>query len=159
MKLPYFDEITPSEVEEYYEAQAELEGRIVDLDLNFEAESIDVDSLRPVAAFLTLLREMVSHGRSAIAADFDLGDNSTVVKDYLAIHESIGGEIRDTLGDPPVSKTRFLSALNIDRIGIYPEEKDGFAIIDFILGDGITNYLIVVTFNTSGEITDLGIES
>jgi hypothetical protein len=57
---------------------------------------------------------------------------------------------------------RFLSKLNLTRIGLYPQEHiESAAVFDYTMGDGdeITNYLIVAKFDGLGELKEITTES
>jgi hypothetical protein len=45
MKLKYFDEINPNELEDYYSTDIELDEHAIQLDLNFSDISIDESRL------------------------------------------------------------------------------------------------------------------
>jgi hypothetical protein len=52
-----------------------------------------------------------------------------------------------------------LSRLQLVRIGFEEDEPDRFAVFDYTIGEELTQYLVVVSFDRDGEVTDVSMES
>jgi hypothetical protein len=45
------------------------------------------------------------------------------------------------------------------RVGLYPHDKENFAIFDYSIGTEITNYLVVINTDENGELDYMAMES
>ncbi len=97
----------------------------------------------------------------AILNDFK---NTGIVKDYVEHHlEDIEKEDLDKflIGSDhaiPVEE-QLLHTLHLERVGFYPQNNDSFAVFDYTISRDITQYVIVVTFDKSGLVVGLDMES
>jgi hypothetical protein len=53
----------------------------------------------------------------------------------------------------------FLGKMSLVRIGFYPENGKRRVTFDYSLGTHLTDYLLVVTFDSSGQASDVHLES
>ena len=67
-------------------------------------------------------------------------------------HRQIGDNTKD-------ASEQLLSLIHLKRVGIYPENDSNFATIDYTIGEEITQYLIVVVVQESGDIDYITMES
>ena len=54
---------------------------------------------------------------------------------------------------------QLLAALQLVRIGLYPESADAVAVFDYTIDRRATNYLLVANFNIEGTLLDITMES
>jgi hypothetical protein len=54
---------------------------------------------------------------------------------------------------------QLLTKLELVRIGLYPDNEDGFAILDYSIGREITNYLVVINTDQNGQLDYMSMES
>lgn len=132
MEIKSFGEIDINELEEYYESSIQIQGDTVEVDLNFEMNSID-------------------YGK----------DKNSKTNQYLQHHLVSLGKERTVrvFGTKDITKKVFLDHLNLCRIGLYPEDDESYAIFDIQLPKNYTNYLLAITFDKKGNISDMSIES
>ena len=50
--LPYFGTINIESLEEYYEVEVEVNGKVVRIDLNFEANTLSLENFERVKSFI-----------------------------------------------------------------------------------------------------------
>lgn len=161
MKIPYFGEVEPSRLDEWYEVEAVIDSDPVLVELIFESEEVDQATMENVARCLEGVESLVRRARLAILSDWDRGAESEVARPYLEHHLSVMDEREATLafGSAAPDKMEFLWAARPRRIGISPENEEEFAIIDFQFPPELTQYLIAVAFDADGEISRLSMES
>ena len=83
MKLKYFGEINPNELEDYYSTDIEVDGHTIQLDLNFTEISIDESRLIKVDAILENLSAFIGKLKTYIHEDYASGSE---VQEYLDFH-------------------------------------------------------------------------
>jgi hypothetical protein len=54
---------------------------------------------------------------------------------------------------------QLLKKLHLVRIGFYPEDQDEFAVFEYSIGEELTNYLVVIVTDESGEPAYITVES
>ena len=162
IELKYFGKINLNKTDDYVDVIIEVNGNEISLDLNFTEESVPEKIMEPTIRFLEDLDETESIAHNQIIYDFK---NGRAVNDYIEHHikEFSDFELQSIGIDPAISfeekKQQFLNKIHLKRIGIYPEEWDSLAIFDYTISDELTQYVIVVQFNSDGKIVDVYVES
>ncbi|OQP58135.1 hypothetical protein A3860_07355 [Niastella vici] len=161
--LPHFGEIDLSNLDEYYDVEIEMNGKEVDLDLNFEKKTVDPARLDIVKKFLEKLPEFDQKNKKYIVEDFEGEDNDTVAT-YVEHHleeldEDELGEIIDFKNEAVEPEKQFIDALHLTRVGFYPDGDDQFAIFDYSIGRELTDYLVVIFTDENGELEYMTMES
>ena len=161
MEIEIFGKIAPQNPEEYYEGTVTLNGNTVEIDLNFESEEIEEKVMESVSDFLKSLDKFAKKAFDEISNDYDFGEKSETARLYLQHHidESSEDELKDVFGTLDIDKEAYFKALSLKRIGIYPEDYDSFAVFDIQLPEDFTNYLMAVTFDDSGELSYISMDS
>jgi hypothetical protein len=156
-----------------WETRIELSGRTIRLDINIEGTvTANPRVLDSVTQFISDPAKFDRLARAAMA-------DSEVVRDYmdhtldrsmcrdidvwLRLTRCFGVDDASAAGLDRLTMDldRFLSKLNLRRIGLYPQEAIERAVFDYAMGDGteITNYLIVAKFDGQGRLAQLVMES
>jgi hypothetical protein len=161
MYVEPFGNIDIGNLEECYDSLLEVQGDNVEIDLNFDSESIEGSDLEHIKKFLSDIEIFAEKAFKAISDDFDLGDESETVKFYLHHHlkEFQTDTIKEVFGTTDIDKQVFFRNLKLYRVGLYPEDDESFAIFDIQLPRKYTNYLIAVTFDRDGEFVHIAMES
>ena len=161
MEIEIFGKIDPNNPEEYYEGTVTLDGNSVEIDLNFESEEIEEEVMASVSDFLKSLDKFAKKAFDEISKDYDLGEESETARFYLQHHidESSEDELKDVFGTLDIDKETYFKALSLQRIGLYPEDDESFAVFDIQLPEDFTNYLMAVTFDDSGELSYISMDS
>lgn len=159
--LPPFGELDMEALDSYYDADIDFEGRTIQLDLNFEEETIDAKRLDMVQQFITRLSEFNKNNLVSIHEDFDDGDT---VKEYIEHHlEELAsedlGELIDSNNKKISRDLQLLARLQLVRVGLYPGSDEQFATFDYSIGQELTNYLVVLFTNEKGELDYMTMES
>jgi hypothetical protein len=58
-----------------------------------------------------------------------------------------------------VGLEQLLAALQLVRIGLYPESADAVVVLDYTIDRRATDYLLVANFNAEGKLLDITMES
>jgi len=161
--LPHFGAIDIDNLEEYYLVTIESNGKTIHLDLNFEEQSIDTDTLEDIKTFIERIDAIDKINAKHLANDFHDEDGETV-KLYMEHHlEELDQSQLSTLVNFEDTKTdpalQLLSKLNLVRIGIYPQSEDFFASFDYSIGLDLTDYLVVIYTDKNGGVEDMVMES
>nr|WP_321402032.1 DUF2004 domain-containing protein [uncultured Desulfobacter sp.] len=161
MYLEPFGNIDTDNLEECYDSLLYVHGDTIEIDLNFEAESIENTELEHVKKFLSGIEAFSEKAFKAISDDFDLGEKSEVVRLYLHHHleEFEEDTIQEAFGATQIDKQIFLNHLKLYRVGFYPEDDGSFAIFDIQFPKKYTDYLIAVTFDRDGKLLRMSMES
>lgn len=161
MQIEPFGEIDPGNLEEYYGGEIEIDGDVIEIDINFDSASVDVGLLKQVADYLSSIESRIEKAFEAVADDLELDEDTGTARFYLQHHlnEFSDEELQSVFGTEDVTEESFLDNLLVTRIGLYPEDHDSWSTIDIKLPDEFTNYLMSVTFNTDGELTGIAMES
>ena len=161
MEIEIFGKIDPNSPAEYYEGTVALGGNSVEIDLNFESEEIEKDVIESASDFLKSLDKFAEKAFGEISNDYDLGEESEAARFYLQHHidELSEDELKDVFGTLDIDKETYFKALSIRRIGLYPEDDESFAVFDIQLPEDFTNYLMAVTFDQSGELSYISMDS
>ncbi len=156
-----FDNIDINNLEEYYDSVISVDGNAIEVDLNFESESIEIDLLKPLSTFFQNIESFSVSAFNAISKDFDLGDESETARFYLQHHidELSESEILSIFGTTNIDKEIFFKHLSLARIGFYPEGEEDYAVFDIQLPEEYTNYLMAVTFDSEGNVSYISFDS
>ena len=161
--LPYFGNLPTENLEEYYDVDIELNGNEIQVDLNFENQTVDTLILDKVKNFIEKVEKFDKLNKTYILNDYNDEDGDTV-KFYLEHHlEEVDKEeltklvnFDDTIIEP---EQQLLSKLKLVRVGLYPDNEDNFAIFDYSIGKDITNYLVVINTDENGQLDYMTMES
>lgn len=161
--LPYFGNLPTENLEEYYNVDIELNGNKIQVDLNFEHQTVDTLILDKIKNFIEKLEKFDKLNKTYILNDYNDEDGDTV-KFYLEHHlEEVDKEeltklvnFDDRITEP---EKQLLSKLKLVRVGLYPDDEDNFAIFDYSIGKDITNYLVVINTDENGQLDYMTMES
>jgi len=162
IELKYFGKIDLNKTEEYIDILTNINENEVSIDLNIIEEKISKETIQPTIKFLENLSGIEKIAHKQVLSDFK---NGNIVKDYIEHHigefndeelKSLGIESTDSSEN---KKQKFLNKIHLKRIGIYPEEWDSLAIFDYTINDDLTQYLIVLKFDSNGKFVDIYTES
>ena len=162
VELKYFGEIDLNKTEEYTDITASIDGKEISIDLNFIEEQISKKTIQSTINLLNNITEIVRIADKEILSDLKKGDT---VKDYIEHHiEEFNDDELKSIGIEPTDDTqtkisKFLNQIHLKRIGFYPEESDSLAIFDYTINDDLTQYIIVLTFDSNGNYVDINMES
>ena len=163
IKLPHFGMLDVEALEEYYDVEIEYNNTPVQIDLNFEQASIDIQKLETVKHFIDNIRIHDLSNKKHIEKDFADEDGDTVME-YIEMHlENLGEpEIASLIG-PNTKKADqprlLMQKLHLIRVGLYPHDEDQYATFDYSLGQNITDHLVVVYTDINGNLDYMTIES
>jgi hypothetical protein len=163
IKLPHFGQLDPASLEEYYDVTIDFNGKEIQIDLNFEGKSIEIERLEIVQRFIENIRIHDISNKKYIQSDYDDEDADTV-KVYLEHHlEELGeDELAELVGPgskPATYKNQLLKQLHLVRVGLYPDSKDQFAIFDYSIGQELTNHMVVIFTDENGNLDYMTMES
>jgi hypothetical protein len=161
--LPHFGNLAIGNLEEYYHVTIDFQGNEVEIDLNFENKTIDVETMGKVKNFIENLEELNQLNTTYILDDYN-DENGDTVKFYLEHHLDVVDKdvlsdlinFNDTTTNP---EKQLFAKLKLVRVGLYPDSGNNFAIFDYSIGKNITNYLVVINTDENGQLDYLTMES
>jgi hypothetical protein len=161
--LPHFGNLPTENIEEYYDVDIEFNGNQIQIDLNFETKTIDTLTMDKVKNFIENVDKFDKLNKTYILNDYNDEEGDTV-KFYLEHHlEEVGKDELSTLINFDDKTTelekQLLHKLKLVRIGLYPHDKENFAIFDYSIGRDLTQYLVVINTNENGELDYMAMES
>ncbi len=163
IKLPYFGQIDPTSLEEYYNVGIPFQDKEIQIDLNFDNKTIDPKRLDLVKHFIENIRIYDLNNKGYISNDYNNEEGDTV-KSYLEHHlEELGQEELSKLIDlnskTSDHKNQLLKRLHLIRVGIYPDNATLFATFDYSIGQEMTNELVAIFTDENGNFDGMAIES
>lgn len=135
-----------------------LGGAPVELDLNItDQDRLDEASLHKVDYRLRFLPELVESVRELIGQELD--DEESAADQYRRFHcqNVADGEVKSVFGvERPEEITRdvFLRALRLAHVGIFPGQPERYFVLDFTLGEGFTDEVLVAAADSDGMVDD-----
>lgn len=162
IELKYFGEIDLNNTEQYLDVATTINGKEISIDLNIIEEKISRETIQPTVTFLENLSKIEKIAHDKVLQDYENGD---VVRDYIEHHiEELNDEELKSLevestDSTEIKKEKFLNKIHIKRIGLYPEELDSIAIFDYTINDDLTQYLIVLKFDSNMKFVEIYTES
>jgi hypothetical protein len=161
--LAHFGTIDVQNLEEYYEIEIPLADNLVAVDLNFEAESVSVESMQMVQHLLQNLADIDSENRAHLYDTFHNKEENTV-SFYLHHHlDNLADEdlapLVNRRNSPAEQATQLLANIHVVHISFYPDSDELISVFDYSIGEELTNYLLVVGRNPQNDICYLTLES
>ncbi|MBX7227042.1 MAG: DUF2004 domain-containing protein [Chitinophagales bacterium] len=161
--LPYFGQLFSDRLEEYYCVEVDFNGREIQLDLNFEQDTLDLETINMLKQFIEDIEKLDKSNEQYLLNDY-YDESGETVKFYLEHHlNNIPEEQLSTLinfKDQSVEPIlQLLSKLNLVRVGLYPNDEENFAVFDYSIGKDFTNYLVVINLNVQKEVDYITMES
>ncbi|WP_299150341.1 DUF2004 domain-containing protein [uncultured Dokdonia sp.] len=159
--LPYFGEITLSNARDYEIDDIKINDNNVSIDLNFEEDKINPESLKNVRNILNNIEDIEKTIKNKIR---EYIDQDGMVKEYYKYHiEEIDSQtISNYLKDADQNLTtelQLLSKTKLKRIGFYPDSPKFFAVFDYRVLSDFSDDILVVVLNGNGEIEKITVES
>ena len=134
------------------------------VDFNVRGSEMTQALFDRVAHFVAERERFDRIARAAILADHAQEPDFIPGREYFAHHvEQFSPEERrryfGSMAGEAVGLQQLLAALQLVRIGLYPESADTVAVFDYTIDRRATNYLLVANFNIEGTLLDITMES
>jgi hypothetical protein len=161
--LPYFADLNPANVGEYYDVDIEFHGQTVQIDLNFENKSIDPKRLDIAKWFIENISTFDTKNKQYIEQDYANEGNDTVrtyVEHYMDYFDE--GELSNFIdfeNKTISSEVQLIKSLRLVRMGLYPDSEDNFATFDYSIDPDTTDQLVVIFTRSNGEMNYMTMES
>jgi len=163
LRLPHFGILDTVALDDYYDTEFEYNKTEVQLQLNFDNKSIDIQRLETVKHFIDNIRIHDLNNRKRLEKDYEDKDGATV-KIYIEneLDQLAEDDLAALLG--PTTKASdiprlLLQKLHLVRVGLYPDNEDQFATFDYSLNPEVTNQLVVLFTDANGNLDYMTIES
>jgi hypothetical protein len=162
--LPYFGAINIESLAEYYEVDVEVNEKLVQIDLNFEANTLSLENFERVKSFIENIEKFDQNSHAYIQQNFE-GEQDGTVKEYVYFHlDELGDDFLAHIGiSNSIDKAQqFLNKLYLTRIGLYPDGKydtSYFAVFDYTTNQELSDQLLVVKTDHQGRLDHLSWES
>ena len=164
-KLPHFDEMEITQLDEYYSVEIEQNGQKIGIDLNFEEKEIETQLFDAVKTIIENIELEDSKNRTYITSDFN-DENGDTVKEYLKFHiEELAEELSEIVNFEDKSNSsekQLMEKLKLSRVGFYPDGKydtESFVVFDYIVDRELSDQIIVVNIDKEGKLINLAWES
>ncbi len=136
-------------------------GRPVSVYLNIEDE-IDATAVRRLSSQLQDLPKLDALARSAMAREAEAGESA--VSEYRIHHEKeLSPADLERCFVPREFKRgddqALVAALKLKSISLYPDDHDQSIVMDFTLGEKVTDYVLAVALDCAGLVTVISFES
>lgn len=159
--LTSFGEIDSDNLEEYYDAEITINGRVIEVDISFDEKSIAIDKLKKINNWLADVQKLDELGLTTIRNDYSSGDT---VKEYIKYHldELDGDDLKTLINQAKAGKTKeekLLYSIKLKLIGFYPHTDERFVNLDYTLDNDLTDYLVVLDFTEDGNLHYITLES
>lgn len=159
-ELPFFGLINPTDLMEYYSASFDFEGNSVKIDLNFNESEIGKKELKKVSSFLNYLKYEIEGTTNYLITHYEEDEIDAYLEFHLSeLDELTITELTQKSDKNLPIKLQLINSLVLNRIGIYPEDEQEYAVFDFLLGQNITNYILCVKLNKERHISEITMES
>lgn len=159
--LPYFNKIDIDNVKDYYKVQILYNNNQLDIDLNFQKQTIYQEEIYQTAIFLEKISPVDQSNRTHYKADFNNGGETV---SYINCYFEELAPLIDQRQDMSLQQKALLDKLDLIRVGLYPDGKydsSFFAVFDYSirLDDEYCNQLLVVNTDANGELVEITWES
>ena len=162
LKDPLFGLVDPHN-ETYWDTEVAVSGRPIRVDLNVDDPNLPTER---VAASLTRLADVAALTQAAreAIAPLSRSDPDDPLQLYFEHHrDELSAEaLARALGLGDVAKLSvetLVAGLELQRVGVYPENTEETFVVDFGLPRRITNYLLSVKLDADGNPTAVDMES
>jgi hypothetical protein len=136
----------------------EHDGVPINLDLSIgEHDRLDEACLHKVDYRLRFLPELIDSARERIAQDLRDEDSAAVEYRHFHCQNLQGGKVREVFGvESPdeVDDDRFVQALRLTKVGIYPGQPERYFVLGFTLGEGFTDEVLLAAADEDGVVDD-----
>lgn len=146
----------------YWDAEISLRDKAVDLDLNTDLGVITEESMQRVDWFIENLAAVEETARQLIRQEYQEANGESRCYQSHHLAEISNEDFEAFVGVPkPASNDLdgFLSLCYLKRLGLYVENPDQFAIVDFTIGTDMTDYILSVAFDSTGAARSVSMES
>lgn len=161
MDIKYFDELNSNKLEGYYSKEIELDSGKIDIDLNFDSQSLSNEQAEKLNTGLKELPNIIKNSWQWIMNDYK---NGVDVSEFISFHlddffEDDLEEILKGTDSNLDNKDRFLQTLRVNRVGVYPDSPEHYMIIDWMTDPELSNYILVIVCNAKLELEHITVES
>jgi Protein of unknown function (DUF2004) len=159
--LPYFGEIVLKPLEDYLDVDIDFKGKTVNIDLNFEEETISKKTLEVTKSILERLDIFYKNAQDAMNENFKHAGGFVDYYVGRCIEDMDEEDLQAILQNADKNldeKQQVLASIFLTRVGIYPHESN-LVILDFTISTDIWDELLVIRMDSSGEVEDIVCES
>lgn len=133
----------------------------IEVDLNIDGD-IDGAAVSRLTSRLSDLPALEAQARAAMQADVESEDPAVTLYRSLHAEELSAEALAACFGGSDAWRTdvsAFVAALQLKRVGLYPADEEPSIIMDFILGESVTDYLLAVSIDRDGQVVAVDMES
>jgi hypothetical protein len=163
LEIPDFTQVDIGKLQHYYDWTLDYGERKLNVDLNYEIDSITQSDFKQVIEFVKEIPKYDIQNREYIQSDFE--QNVSITSEYLNYYleelaESELGAIIDLNNRKKSRDSLLLEQLKLIRVGIYPQASY-FATFDYSIdmNGKPCNQLLVVNINHNGTLDYITWES
>jgi len=153
----------PNNNEGYWQFGLPMRGGDVPVDINVDGGAFTREQLEVIKDFIADAIRFDEIARDAFKAEHAEKPEGTVGT-YLSHHAEELGEkellkIFGTADPDELGIDHLLDALQLKRIGLYPDSEDYVAVFDYTIDEEATDYILAVEFDSEGTVFGLSMDS
>lgn len=161
-KLLFFGDIDLDQVKNEYTSSLQFDEKKITINMNiFEDETVTPEIINKAQAFLEKIEDQIRSVNKYMLDDYESeGETYGYIEHH--IENLTPEEIKEIIGKYTPEEAQeddLVANLKLNRIAIFPEDDDEFAVFDFTIGEQYTDYVIAIYTDIDGKLIDLGIES
>lgn len=133
----------------------------IEVDLNIDGD-IEFAAVSRLTSRLSDLHALEAQARAAMRADVTSEDSAVMLYRSHHVAELSAEALAACFGGSDAWRTdvpAFVAALHLKRVGLYPDDEEQSIIMDFTLGESVTDYLLAVSFDREGHVVAVDMES
>ena len=161
--LPYFGNLDPNNLDEYYDVDIDFNEHKIQIDLNFDSNNIDTKRLDIVKQFIENVSVFDKKNKNHIIQDY-ADENCDTVKTYVEHYienfdTDVLSEFIDFDNKETSQEIQLMNSLRLVRIGFYPDSEENFTTFDYSINPEIADHLVVIFTHSTGEMNYMTMES
>ena len=161
-KLPFFGKVSidKSLVEQDYQTYVRIDNWLVEFNLIFETENLEISDLQSLTPFLHKFNEHLNYIRLAILHEYNSNDDiKRFIKTNIEALTQLGKEVlQDTLAKDMTLENYFLQELELARVYFFPDDDNEFVKLIFQISEDFTDEILFVRLGTDFKIKEISTE-
>jgi len=154
----------PNGTNGYWQFELPMRGGEVPVEVNSTGDTFTREMLAAISIFLSDAVRFDEIARDAFKAEYAEKPDEGAVGIYLSHHAEELGEkdllrIFGTANPDDLDINYLLEALQLKRIGLYPGGEGYSAVFDYTIDAEATDYILVVEFDSDGEVYGISMDS
>lgn len=160
--LPFFGKVSINKnlVEQEYQTYVRIDDALVEFNLIYETESLEISDIIIIKQFLDNFDENSEKAKQAILKNYK---ENGFAKDFIQTHLDalmpLGKELlKETFAKNMTLEDYFLDELELDHIYIFPDDNNELIKFNYRVSEEFTDEILVVRFGNDFKVKEITIE-